>query len=131
MGDVSVSQAGQNYQLSWSHPLNNAQQFSTTFAGYTYEVEFDNGLGGNSYVVIGSTPNNSYIVTNINPSLTYSFRVRAKNSCGYGGYSQPSVGQGVTPPGRLDRPTVSLIGCNVIFSWGDVINTGGSPVTTN
>jgi hypothetical protein len=131
MGSVTVSQAGPYYQLQWSHPVNSAQQFSSSFAGYTYDIEMNNGMGGNNYVVLESTNTNSYLVDNINPSLNYRFRVRARNNCGYGAYSDDAIAQGVIPPGKLDRPTITLVGCNVIFSWGEVQNTGGSPVTTN
>lgn len=124
-----VTKAGRDYQLQWNHPVSASGQ-AATFAGYTYDIEHDNGSNTGNFITVGQTPNNSYIVPGIRPEATVNFRVRAQNTCGAGDWAY-AVGAGVDPPGQLQPPLVQLVDCDVIFTWGIVDNSGGADITYN
>jgi hypothetical protein len=98
----------------------------------SYELQIDDGQGGNFLEVVGYTTkytlNSILISSNINSGLTYRLRYRAHNVHGWSDFSPEVEILAATIPGSPSEPQTQISGTDVIFSWAAPTNTGGDLV---
>lgn len=68
-----------------------------------------------------------YTVTGLVASLTYSFKVQARNTHGLSSYSLPVSILSAQTPNQPLPPTTDFVGTDIVISWQAPIS-GGSPI---
>ena len=95
----------------------------------TYELQYQEGTG--QFKKIATTSDTVYTQAALTPGQSYNFRVRAKNWCGVGKWSELKSVFLPTVPGPVRNiiTTTSGDGCSLSFEWRAPLENGGSPVT--
>ena len=60
--------------------------------------------------------------------ISYEFRVRARNSCGTGEWSDRIGVVFTVPPRPMNPPVLSIDSCSVVFEWEAPLD-GGESIT--
>jgi hypothetical protein len=96
-----------------------------------YQVWYDDGLGTGTYIeLVSALTEREYTTTGLYSGLTYSFKVRARNSVGYGVLSDSFEILAAQVPDMINAPTTEISDrWNVIISWTAPYN-GGTPITS-
>src|SRR5262249_22530710 len=117
-------------------PISPSDLMATTLSSSSVRLDWDDNSFNETYfdieqslspstgfVLIDSVSTNftSYIVTNLNPSSYYFYRVRARNSGGYSSYSNYAMGiTNTTPPSAPSFLTIiEKTSSQVKLSWTD------------
>ena len=116
-----VSTAGENeMQLSWAHPSSNGGSMVTD-----WEVELNTASTSESYVLSGSTT--AVMIAGLINGQVYEIRVRAKNSAGFGTFSdaiQSTPYSALLPPRNVKSEVDAQ---NVKLEWEPPL-ANGTPV---
>lgn len=92
-----------------------------------YRVTWDQGTG--VFVTLeDEVLQQSYTATGLSASVTYVFKVQAKNSFGYSDFSETVSILSAQTPNIPSAPTTSFVGSDLIVSWTPPVS-GGSPIT--
>ena len=119
-------------RIAWDAPTSDG---GAPITGYGVQYSLD---GVNWSWFYGSmSMNRSYVATGLTNGRTYRFRVRAKNSVGWGAATPvltATPNRGTTPqaPGRLRvavAPTVGVYSGQVRIAWDAPYYSGGTPIT--
>ena len=93
---------------------------------FSYELWWDQG-NNNQFVQLTETDRLTYTVFNINSSLSYRFKVRARTACGYGMFSNELGITFYDVPDQMQPVVITNEGCSARISW-IAPNDGGSDI---
>lgn len=99
----------------------------------SYELQIDDGLGGDFTTLVGYSPNTMVthftVYQDIVKGRVHRFRYRAKNSVGWGPYSAEASILPATVPSAPAAPTYSHFDSNTLYiNIGLSEDDGGSPI---
>jgi hypothetical protein len=98
----------------------------------SYNLQWNRGDGSGLFTdLVGQDGSNylrtSYLlVAGVNSGTTYTFRLRARNKWGLGGYSDTVDIEASTTPGQVASPTTSISGSHVLITWTEPANYGSA-----
>jgi hypothetical protein len=92
-----------------------------------YRISSDSAIGLWSEIASGITTE-YYTVTGLTAGLTYKFRIEAQNAFGYSAHSSETSILCATVPSKIQTPTTTNAGPNIIFDWDEPSNNG-LPIT--
>lgn len=124
---ASSPAAGQ-VRLSWAAPASNG---GAAISGYNYQRSADGGRTWSTSGSVFSASTRSVILGGLKPGATYHFRLRARNSLGWGSMTAAvAVAVRATVPSAPPtlRATALSTG-QVRLDWTTPISNGGSPIS--
>jgi hypothetical protein len=92
--------------MKWQQPNERGQPVTN------YELVWDNGLGGVPRSLVLQTDSQTFtastlnVISDLTDGANYLFAVRAKNSIGWGSYSEPTTVMAAAAPSKVPTPVV-------------------------
>jgi fibronectin type 3 domain-containing protein len=116
---ISVTAGNKQNVISWTAPANNGASITK------YEISRKTGSG--TYTVLNSNyTSTSYTDPSLTAGTSYTYRIRAYNAAGWGGYSAEKGATPYTMPGTPGAPKVSPSNGQVTISWTAPAANGAS-----
>jgi len=123
---VSATPGALSITLTWSAP---ASDGGSPITDYIIQYSTNSGASWNIFSD-GSSSANSAIITNLNGSTSYLFKVAAKNSVGVGQFSNSSSSIYPRIPPSAPTGLSGIAGnANSTLTWAAPASSGGSPIT--
>lgn len=121
-----ISKNGDSITITWgtlNHPYHGG------FDIQAFLVEWDDGVNEVKTKDV-SVDQQTATIRGVVAGRQYSIRVKAKNSCGFGGYSEPLVVAAAGCPQQAkNAPDVGTKGKDVVITWDEAVVEAGHPVT--
>jgi chitodextrinase len=116
---IAVTAGNNSNVISWSAPSGNGASVTK------YEISRKTGSG--TYTVLSSThTTTSYTDSSLTAGTAYTYRVRAYNNAGWGGYSAEKAGTPYAVPGAPSAPSVSPGNGQNVITWTAPANNGST-----
>jgi titin len=114
--------------LSWDQFVFDADTGASPIVSYS--LEWDQGADSGFFSLLGDPSDSLALTWQIDSGLSqgepYQFRVRAKNTHGWGDYSDVVTAIPASPPGKPDAVTVEIDNIYVKISWDEPLLNGAA-----